>query len=176
MQKPNTKISYSCSGYAHFIGLLSVVLIVIATQRRVYAGQFELLWDVGKLPFEVKIVEGMPTLKSRVSETGIVTPKTELLILKHLPEQKVEVPRNSESYIYLLIKNKGTKTYKFSVAPHSTHPGESSIGFHFECLCNGHVYTVKKGEVWYRILALKNSVNSDERLVTLKHNIFQVKK
>jgi hypothetical protein len=78
--------------------------------------------------------------------------------------------------IYLFVKNTSTKKIRFSVAPHETHPAEHALGFHFNCLCNGHIYEVPPQKTWYRIMHLKNKSTENKAEVKLHHVLFPVRK
>jgi hypothetical protein len=136
----------------------------------------KLEWDIGKLPFEVKTAMGPSSISNRVAEHGVYNAKLSLPVSKKLDDGTFEVGSGEKVVLYLLIKNKGSKPIKFSVAPHSTHPGASALGFVFNCLCNGHVYEVPPGAIWYRIMNLNTTEFLDKEDITLKHTIFEVKK
>jgi hypothetical protein len=136
---------------------------------------FKLMWDAEKLPFEIKTAAAPSNLKSRLGETGTLTEKINLPIQKQMPDGLITVNSAENAYVYLFIKNTSKKTIKFSVAPHSTHPGASALGFAFNCLCNGHIYTAEPNKVWYRIMSLKNSSLNKTKNVELMHHIFEVK-
>ena len=137
---------------------------------------YNLKWDIQNLPFEVKTAEGPRSLKRRLSETGSFSEKLDLPIKKQMHDGKILLKKTETAYIYLFIKNKTDQRINFSVAPHSTHPGASALGFHFGCLCNGHIYTVEPHAIWYRIMSLKNESNSSEKEIELSHSIFKVEK
>jgi hypothetical protein len=137
---------------------------------------FKMVWENDGLPFEIKIARASSALKKRVGETGTFSEKLDLPVEKQLPNGIVELPRSETAYVYLLIKNTSKRKIKFSVAPHSTHPGVSAIGFSFNCLCNGHIYTAEPNSIWYRVMELRNNTNNGEKNVELVHHIFEVKK
>lgn len=134
---------------------------------------YHIKWTT-KLPVEVKTLRGMEGLRSRVSEKGIYSKEISLPVKEVLTEGKVTLNQEEEAFLYALIKNVGQKTIRFSVAPHSTNPASSALGFKFNCLCNGHIYEVKPGEIWYKIMSLKNSTLPKGKDVVLEHNIFEV--
>lgn len=136
--------------------------------------QFKLIWSYDKLPLDVRIAEAPLSMESHVSDHGIVTPLSVLPIQKLLPDGVVKLAKTERAVLYLFVKNLGKKKLRFSVAPHSTEPGVSALGFSFNCLCNGHIYEVGPGEVWYRVMLLKGSKELAEESVTLKHVIFEV--
>lgn len=135
-----------------------------------------MLWEHSGLDFEIRMEMAPLGVKDRLAEHGIVTPETKLPTIRSLPENKIKLGDKETAIIYLYIKNKSKKSVRFSVAPHGTEPAETSLGFHFNCLCNGHVYEVAPGKVWYRIMQLKTSEQLPPEKVQLKHVIFEVKK
>lgn len=140
--------------------------------------EYKLEWDYEGLPFEVRTARAPISELRRVAEMGIVDDKIHLPIQGQMPDGKVILNGGESAVVYLFIKNTGKKTIRFSVAPHSTHPGASALGFSFNCLCNGHIYEVPPGKIWYRIMELRNhkSGNSSSEPVTLMHHIFKVDK
>jgi len=137
---------------------------------------FQLDWKFDKnLPIELKTVLAASNEIKRISETGLVSGKVPLRIAKVLDDGKVRVRRGEQAVIYLFIKNTGSRLLRFSVAPHSTDPGIASLGFHFSCLCNGHIYEVPPQGIWYRIMSLATKKTIEDSSVKLVHQIFEVK-
>jgi hypothetical protein len=136
---------------------------------------FDLEWQFDKkLPIEVKTVLAPNNEAKRVAETGLVTEQIKLPMAKVLEGGKVRLRKSDKAILYLFIKNTGSRTLRFSVAPHSTDPGMASVGFNFHCLCNGHIYEVPPNSIWYRIMALTTKATMDEPSVKLVHQIFEV--
>ncbi len=135
---------------------------------------FKLKWDIQKLPFEVRMARGPVSLRNRLGETGNFNEKLNLPILKQMPDGEVKLSNSEVAYIYLFVKNKSNQKISFSVAPHSTHPGASALGFNFNCLCNGHIYVVEPNSIWYRIMELKTNSSPSEKNVVLSHSIFKI--
>lgn len=138
--------------------------------------EYKLEWDYDGLPFEVRTARAPGGEVSRVSETGVVSDQVKLPILSQMPDGKVKIADGESAIIYLFVKNNGKKKIRFSVAPHSTHPGASALGFSFNCLCNGHIYEVPPGKIWYRIMELKAHGTGSKESVQLMHHIFKVNK
>ncbi|MBC7420966.1 MAG: hypothetical protein H7328_09585 [Bdellovibrio sp.] len=137
---------------------------------------FKLKWDSKNLPFEVKTAMAPLTVKNQVGQMGTFTEKLNLPIERQLPDGVVHLARSETAYVYLFVKNTSKRKIRFSVAPHSTHPGASALGFSFNCLCNGHIYTAEPNSIWYRIMELKNNSSNNEKNVELMHTIYEVKK
>jgi hypothetical protein len=137
---------------------------------------YQLLWNQGNLKVEVKTLRALETVRNRISEKGIYSPELNLPIKEQMPDGIIKLKEEEEAYIYILIKNKGSKPLRFSVAPHSIGPGAAALGFRFNCLCNGHIYEVRPGEIWYKIMSLKNNKWQQEKKIVLTHDIFEVKK
>ncbi len=154
---------------------LFLILTTFATVARAQSLiNYKLVWDYGSLPLEVKLAMGSKTAVNRVAENGIATKSTDLAIQRMLPDGEFKLAASEQAILFLLVKNKGKKKLRFSVAPHSTDPGSASLGFNFTCLCNGHIYEVGPDEVWYRIMRLKSLVMTGEKEIVLKHHIFSV--
>lgn len=156
---------------ASFMGLLLVEHAAFAVDA-----DYQLLWNKGPLKVEVKTLRALETVRKRISEKGIYSPEMNLPIKDQMPDGIIRLKEEEEAYIYILIKNIDTKPLRFSVAPHSTEPGASALGFRFNCLCNGHIYEVRPGEIWYKIMSLKNNKWQQEKKIVLTHDIFEVKK
>ncbi len=137
---------------------------------------FNLKWHSENLPFDVKTARATTAVKRRVGETGTFSEKLNLPISNQMPDGKIALNNSENGYVYLFIKNNSKKNIRFSVAPHSTHPGASALGFVFNCLCNGHVYTAKPNQIWYRIMELKNDSTNRQKDIELTHHIFEIKK
>ena len=98
---------------------------------------FRIEWITDGLPISVEVQRLQSSLKARVGETGELNDKVQLPPGRPLKEQNLLVLDTEEdAYLLLLIKNKSDKKFNFAVAPHSTHPGEASLGFAFTCLCS----------------------------------------
>ncbi len=135
---------------------------------------YKLKWNYGKLPFEIKTLRGPLTEQYRVGENGRYNSDLKLPVIQGLKNDSISLGDEEKAVLYLLVKNTGPKKLKFSVAPHSTEPGASALGFYFNCLCNGHVYEVGPHDVWYRIMVLKTSKQGKDSIVSLDHEIFEV--
>ncbi|RYZ81453.1 MAG: hypothetical protein EOP06_23450 [Proteobacteria bacterium] len=156
------------------ITTLFSVCMFIAQDASAINATYELKWDKGNLPFEVKTFTSLLSGSRRIGETGIVGDATNFPGLIEMKDAKVLVEDNREKTLILMIKNTSKKRIKFSVAPHSTKPGESALGFSFQCLCNGHIYEVGPNELWYRIMKLTQRKNETKDLIVLEHAIFEV--
>lgn len=134
-------------------------------------------WLHPKLAVETQMFEGTLTLASRVSETGAFTGRDQLPILNDLRDGKIKASPGESKIVILVVKNKSDKPLKFAVAPHNIAPIEASLGIKFNCLCNGHTYTVAAKSEWYRIMELKTlkPVDALPEEVLLEHQIFPVK-
>ncbi len=166
---PNTKIKFM----NRVIGLL----LMFYSLSGALAGPlvtYKLKWSYGKLPIEIKTVRGPLTEQNRIGENGRYNSELKLPILQSLKNDSISLGDNEKAVLYLLVKNTGSKKLRFSVAPHSTEPGASALGFYFNCLCNGHIYEVGPNEVWYRVMVLKTSKQGKDSIVTLDHEIFEV--
>lgn len=138
---------------------------------------YNLKWSYDKLPFETEIYEGALSLTSRVSETGVFKGRDQLPIMNDLRTGKIKARPGESKIIILVVKNNSDKPIKFAVAPHNVEPIQASLGIKFNCLCNGHTYTVGGKSSWYRIMELKTlkPVAASPIEVTMEHKIFTVK-
>lgn len=137
---------------------------------------FSIEWDYKNLPFTVELAQSYNNSAKNIGEMGILGTKV-LLPPHHINKDgKIPLEEGESSVLILLIKNNSDRKISFSVSPHSTHPAESSLGFYFNCLCNGHIYKVGPKQTWYRIMKLSNIVSTGEVVyVSLKHEIYEVK-
>lgn len=137
--------------------------------------EYDFNWDIGKLPFEIKMFHAPLSLANRVGEHG------ELVNMQNMPvlaviDKKLTIDDSDSAVLYLVIKNTSDKAYHFSVVPHSIEPAEASLGLDFKCLCYGHVYTIKPRSLWYRILRVTHDVRDEKkRAIQLRHKIFETK-
>lgn len=152
-----------------------IAFLVLVFSNACFGAEYEMLWDHDGLNIDISMARAPSGVATRVAEFGVLTPNISLPTIRKLAENKVELRAKEEGIVYLFIKNNESKTLRFSVAPHGTHPAESALGFHFNCLCNGHIYEVPSGKTWYRIMQIKVSTDSKGPVI-LRHKIFRVKK
>lgn len=152
-----------------------ILTLLLGTSSAFAQTTYHIKWTT-KLPVDVKVARGPQIMGLRLSEKGIYKKGIDLRIIDPMPDGKVTLRPEEKAYLYALIKNTGKKTLKFSVAPHSTKPGNSALGFNFNCLCNGHVYEVGPGEIWYKVMMLDTNKLSKAKEVVLVHDIFDASK
>ena len=140
------------------------------------ATTFKLEWDHGKLPLTTEVQRLVALEEERVGQNGILDDKVILPAAALLKNDEVILGPGETAYLVLLVKNKSKRTISFSVAPHSIHPGESALGFSFNCLCNGHIYTVGPDQIWYRLMKLSSRSKGTMSAVVLKHTLFPATK
>jgi hypothetical protein len=138
---------------------------------------YEIKWRLGALPLAPSLYEGAVQLRTRVSEMGEFKDRYQLPILRELADGKIQAKPGEEKVVILVLKNSSDQPIRFSVAPHNIAPIEASLGLSFNCLCNGHKYTVKPKSSWYRVMLLKTfkEVEASKTNVILEHQIFAVK-
>jgi hypothetical protein len=138
---------------------------------------YNMKWLHKGLQLETSMYQGTFALTSRMAEVGEFKNRSQLPILNDLPQEQIKIPPGESRMVILVIKNNSEKPLKFAVAPHSVAPIEASLGIKFNCLCNGHTYTVAPKTSWYRIMQLKTlkAVGASPTEVTLEHQIFAVK-
>lgn len=157
------------------INFFVLILLVISFESN--AANFILKWNfTNNLKFEARTMKATSSVRARVGEKGIYNPSVNLPTERELIDGNISIEKNKEAYIYALFKNNENRTITFSVSPHSTTPGAQALGFKFSCLCNGHVYTVKPGEIWYKIMSIGTNQFKDQTDVVLAHDVFEVKK
>lgn len=178
MRLENTKANFMKSrrGFLQSI-ILAVSTLALSSMAQAQAvTEYEVVWDFPALPFEVSTLQLQLTEKLRVAEFGELLKETRLPIQKKLTDGKFMLRAGEQAILAIVVKNLGNKEVRFSVAPHSTQPGASALGFHFNCLCNGHVYIVPAGKTWYRIMSLQSLPSESSEHVLLRHKIYVVKK
>lgn len=138
---------------------------------------YSMKWLHRGLQIETSMYEGTFALTSRMAEVGEFKDRSQLPILNDLPQGQIKIPPGESRMVILVVKNNGENPLKFAVAPHSVAPIEASLGIKFNCLCNGHTYTVAAKSSWYRIMQLKTlkAVAASPTEVVLEHQIFAVK-
>ena len=138
---------------------------------------FTLLWENAKLPLNIELFEALNSFSDRVAENGILNSKVVLPASKLVKDGKVTISSGRSAILILKLTNLSNEKIDFSVAPHATSPGDSALGFSFNCLCNGHIYYVGPKESWYRIMKLTDQSKTTElKNIILRHEIFAVKK
>ena len=138
--------------------------------------RFVLKWTWGSLPIEVRTARAPIAWLQREAENGLVSDDVVLPIQSELPNGVIELGPKEDAAIYIFVRNLSKKLLKFSVSPHSTHPGASALGFYFGCLCNGHIYEAPAGRIWYRVMRLRRKgVPLTEKEIVLDHMIFSPK-
>ena len=149
---------------------------ISSAQARVSTATYKIEWEWEDLPIKVRtLVAGVGVGETRISETGIIKPGIKLPILAELgPDYPLRLAQNDKAYLYIFVENTSTKKIKFAVSPHAISPAHSSLGFDFNCLCNGHIYQVGPKQTWYRIMKLKTRKHATNDPTILRHVIFKV--
>lgn len=122
-------------------------------------------WDYRNLPLQMELYEPAVQQPMQVWDTGSVSaPRVPPISLPLENGEFRQRPGGAKIFV-LIMKNPGTKPVHFFAAPHHIEPPEHSLGFHFNCLCVNHVFTVGPGQTWYRVVRLQ--VHKDFRGDTL---------
>jgi hypothetical protein len=154
---------------------LSLLLVFFsaatASSHALELTKYKFRWLQPETKLELKMFLAPVSMLGRVGEQGEYLPGKNLPILRELPGDSLEAPAGENNVLYLVAKNPGKKTVKFYVAPHHIDPPSASLGFNFQCLCNSHIYTVKPGKLWYRIMLLKTADDQSAKTVTLTHKL-----
>lgn len=138
--------------------------------------EYQFKWEIGSLPFEVKMFQAPLSMAGRVGEQGELVDMQSMPVLAPI-EKSLKVKDIDSTVMYLVLKNKSKNTIHFSVVPHSIQPAEASLGMDFRCLCYGHVYTIKPNGLWYRIMRVTHTITDEkDRVIQLSHKIFKTKK
>lgn len=142
-----------------------------------HATKYQLEWQFPKeLDFDVSVYELSPAFGSKVGSSGVITEPSQLLPIKEIKNGIVDLASQNSIVLGLVFKSRSGKAADFYVAPHSTEPGQASLGFQFNCLCYHHAYHMKKGLLWYRILKLSSTgmeaeAGAEGKIVHLKHQV-----
>lgn len=140
------------------------------------ATNYVLQWEYKDIPFQFKVYEAPSYVHTRLWETKEIKSLSELPLMRELSKGEVKVNAGGSVHMFLVAQNTTKKEINFGVAPHSTDPIESALGFSFKCLCNGHVYKVSPGNYWYRIIKIQTNSSMRGDRVQLKHIVFAVSK
>lgn len=79
-------------------------------------------------------------------------------------------PGSTKMFV-LIMKNTEAQPVNFFAAPHHVEPQEHSLGFHFNCLCVNHVFTVGPGETWYRVVRLQMHKDYRGKKLGIRHTL-----
>lgn len=156
-----------------------VYIILLGLGQKLYAShptEFQLNWKQGGTAILVRLYELSPKHGLKPSQTGIVDQKVSRLLQHELKDGKVAVWPGQKQALLLVIENPSEYEFRFSVAPHSTHPESDTLDFKFFCLCNGHVYKIPSGKTWYRLLEIKGDKTLTAKKIELTHTIIEVSK
>ncbi|MBV6492204.1 MAG: hypothetical protein LDLANPLL_00195 [Turneriella sp.] len=102
-------------------------------------------------------------------QTGVVKPPQKPPVSLYIENGEFWQRPGSAKIFVLTMKNDTTKPVHFFAAPHHVTPPEYSLGFHFNCLCVNHVFTVNPGETWYRVVRLLLHKEHRGDKLTIRH-------
>jgi len=126
------------------------------------------------LPLKMEVYEVKPESGDRIAETGIEGSLENTPVNKRVTG-KVTLAPGSERSLVLVMHNPQKKPFYFFAVPHVAHPGTSSVGLHFECLCTGKIYKVPPESYWYRVVRLQSDPSFKSQNVELRHSLVGVK-
>lgn len=150
--------------------LFSLLLPALAIANEKVSYSFE--WIQPKdSSLELKLFLAPLSMAGSAGKHGEYKEDGKLPVVRALTDQKLEMRPGEQSVLYLVAKNNSKKKVRFFVVPHEISPPEASLGFHFNCLCFNHVYTVAPGKLWYRVMLLKTEGTANAGSVSLKHRI-----
>lgn len=109
-------------------------------------------WKYRNVPARIKLFEakGTPTMW----KTASVKHESSVPAGREIPDSTLIMKPGESRLLVLVMRNTTDRPIHFFAAPHEVTPPESSLGFKFYCLCVNMTYTVRPGEVWYRVVKL----------------------
>ena len=110
-----------------------------------------ILWDYQNVTGEMKIFEP-DSRPLTLWQMGNTFKKEELPISQEITASTLKLMPGMKKQFILVFQNTTDKPIRFFAAPHQATPLENSFGFKFHCLCINHIYDVKPGEYWYRVV------------------------
>lgn len=164
---------------------MSSILFLIMTAAAAHSGEappspkpsarhatVKVSWKYHDVPGKLEIYE--PAYDGRVWEMGSRDSLSQLPVKEKITDSTVRVPVGEHKTFVLVLKNETRESLYFFAAPHSVDPVPYSLGFRFKCLCVNHVFSVKPGKIWYRIveMTLNESFRGDKLEVT--HDLIRV--
>lgn len=150
---------------------LSGALVAQTSKKNSVQASFS--FEYKNFPLKVETYNVKPGSRYDIAETRNVKDMSKAPVT-NMFKGKLSLERGSKESFALVIKNQSDKDQYFFASPHLIDPIESTRGQHFECLCNHHLFRVKKKSVWYRIVAYEIAADYSFANVDLKHTIIGI--
>lgn len=128
-------------------------------------------WDYKNVPLRIELYEPATERPVQLWDTGSVAAPQEAPVSIPIHNGEfIQRPGGNKTFV-LTMKNPGTKPVHFFAAPHHVDPQEHSLGFHFNCLCVNHVFTVPPGHTWYRVVRLQMHKDFRGETLAIRHTL-----
>lgn len=129
-------------------------------------------WIYKDVPGVIEIYES--AYDGRVWEMGNIKSFDKLPIKQKIKNDAVKIKLGGHKTFVLVYKNETKNKIHFFAAPHSVEPPMYSLGFRFKCLCVNHVFSVKPGWYWYRVVEMTVEKTFRGQNIDVTHNIIKV--
>jgi hypothetical protein len=135
--------------------------------KTIYKLEFK---SVPPLDLTYQVFELSPLLVDKVGTNGSIKDIKQLDTIREFKNGEIQLSEKETKIIGLVVKSKSNSKADFFVDPHEIHPAAKALDFKFDCLCYHHAYHLEKDKMWYRIMKLTHSYDSNKsKVVILKH-------
>lgn len=135
--------------------------------------EFRLRWEQRGLSLKPRLFVAPLEEATHLGDTQVAADLAKVRGLREIKDGMLRVAPGNKVVLHLVLENQSAKEAAFSVAPHHIAPPEASVGFDFQCLCNGRTYRVPPRQFWIRTLALRVHPEGRPQKIELKHVIFR---
>lgn len=136
----------------------------------------QISWVYRNFPARITIHEIRPGKKAALWDTGSARDITNTPIGEEIPDSVFPIQPGREKNFVLAATNDSAQPLYFFAAPHHLDPAEAGLGFQFKCLCVNHLFEVRPGETWYRVVRLRITRENRTPAINISHEIVGVDK
>lgn len=133
-------------------------------------------WKYQNFPSQVTIHELRPGKKAELWQTGAARDITTTPVGEEISSGVFALQPGKEKNFVLAAVNRTAKPIYFFAAPHHLIPANAGLGFQFKCLCVNHLFEIKPGEIWYRVVRLRITRENRTSAIEISHDIVGVNK
>lgn len=133
-------------------------------------------WKYQNFPTELTIHEIRPGKKAELWQTGSGRDTTNTPVGEEIKGGVFAIQPGKEKNFVLAARNSTGRPIYFFAAPHHLEPAHAGLGFQFKCLCVNHLFEIKPGEIWYRVVRLRITRENRAASIDISHDIVGVDK
>lgn len=133
-------------------------------------------WQYQNFPSQITIHELRPGRKAELWQTGAARDMTTTPAGEEISGGVFALQPGKEKNFVLAAVNRTAKPIYFFAAPHHLVPANAGLGFQFKCLCVNHLFEIKPGETWYRVVRLRITRENRTAAIEISHDIVGVDK